>query len=175
MVESPFDVLGLPARYALDSAVLEARVRELQRVLHPDKHARGTAAERRVALSRAVTVNEAYRALRDDLSRASALLRARGREAKETAPADAAFLMEVMELRESLAEARAERAIDRVRALASEVTNALNDARASLEAALDVANDLDRAEAELAKMRYYRRFLDEVAVAEEDHVAPADT
>jgi molecular chaperone HscB len=172
-MESPFEVLGLPARFALDPAVLEARVRDLQRALHPDKHARGTPAERRAALSRAVGVNEAYRALRDDLSRASALLRVHGRDPKETGtPADPAFLMEIMELRETLAEARAAGAIERIRALASDVAAREAQTRAALEAALDASSDLDRAERELAKMRYYRRFHDEVALAEEDHVSP---
>jgi len=168
MTESPFDVLGLPARYALDASVLEARVRDLQRALHPDRHAQGTPAERRVSLSRAVSVNEAYRALRDDLSRAAALLRVRGRDAKEGGVAAPAFLMEIMELRETLGEARAARDIARVRKLAVDVDQSLRAANAALTEAIDAQNDLDRAEAELAKMRYYRRFLDEVALAEED-------
>lgn len=195
MTQDPFDVLGLPATFALDPAVLEARVRDLQRALHPDKHAQGTPAERRMALSRAVSVNEAYRALRDDLSRATALLRLRGRDPKETGgPADPAFLMEIMELRERLGEARASGAIDDVRALAAQVSRALTTSSEALARALDgnpdprsakaspaavgppsagAPADLDRAEAELARMRYYRRFLDEAALAEEDAHGPA--
>lgn len=173
MTPDPFDILGLPARFALDAQVLEARVRELQRALHPDKHANGTPAERRAALSRAVTVNEAHRALRDDLSRAAALLRLRGREVREGGQADPAFLMEIMELRETLGEARAARAIERVRALAAEVRASVERSRAALTEALDVQGDLDRADAELSKMRYYRRFLDEVELAEEDAASAA--
>ena len=91
-------------------------------------------------------------------------------------PADPAFLTEVMELREALAEARAEGALERVRALASGVAAAQARSRAVLGEALDRDGDLDRAEAELGKMRYYRRFLDEVALAEEDvHGPVADT
>ncbi len=177
MIESPFDVLGLPAQYALELPALEARVRDLQRALHPDKHSKGTPAERRASLSRAVTVNEAYRVLRDEVSRAMALLRLRGREPREAGmPADPAFLTEVMELREALAEARAEGALERVRALASGVAAAQARSRAVLGEALDRDGDLDRAEGELGKMRYYRRFLDEVALAEEDvHGPVADT
>lgn len=168
-MDSPFDVLGLPARYALEPAVLEARVRDLQRTLHPDRNMSGTPAERRASLSRAVDVNEAYRTLRDDLSRGAALLRVRGRDVKDTGgAADPAFLTEIMELRESLSEARAAGAIVRTRELATDVHARLGAARAGLADALDMNADLDRAEAELAKMRYYRRFLDEVALAEED-------
>jgi molecular chaperone HscB len=163
MRESPFDVLGLPPRFALDLAVLEARVRDLQRALHPDRHASGTPAERRAAMSRAVSVNEAYRALRDDLTRAAALL-----PESPAQPADPAFLMEVMELREGLAEARADGAIERVRKLGDEVRARAAAARALLAAALDVDHDPNKAADALAKLRYYRRFLDEVDVAEED-------
>jgi molecular chaperone HscB len=174
--ESPFEVLGLPVRYALDAHVLDGRVRELQRALHPDKHSQGTPAERRAALSRAVSVNEAYRALRDDLSRGAALLRARGRAVSETGgAADPAFLMEIMELRETLGEARATHAIDRVRRLADEVRASLGASSVALAEALDVTNDLARAETELGRMRYYRRFLDEVALAEEEAAAPSAT
>lgn len=174
MTHDPFAVLGLEPRYALDAAALEARVRDLQRALHPDKHANGTPAERRASLSHAVSVNEAYRTLRDDLSRAAALLRRSGREPRETGgPADPVFLMEVMELREALGDARAARAIARVRELAASVEASIARSRDAITEALDVAVDLDRAEAELAKMRYYRRFLDEVAIAEEDAAAAA--
>lgn len=174
MTPDPFDILGLPARFALEADALEARVRELQRALHPDKHAKATPAERRAALSRAVTVNEAHRTLRDDLSRAAALLRRRGRDPKESGgQAAPAFLMEIMELRETLGEARAARSIERVRTLACEVRASLERSKASLADALDARIDLDRAEAELSKMRYYRRFLDEVELAEEDAATDA--
>lgn len=173
MTDDPFAVLGLAPKYALDAALFEACVRDLQRALHPDKHTHGTPAERRASLSRAVSVNEAHRALRDDLSRAAALLRVRGRLLKEGGVADPSFLMEIMELRETLGDARAARAIDHVRSLALEVQRRLDACRGSLADALDVQNDLERAEAELGKMRYYRRFLDEVALAEEDAAAAA--
>ncbi len=163
MSESPFDTLGLPARFELDLATLEARVRDLQRALHPDRHASGTPAERRASLSRAVSVNEAYRVLRDDLTRAAVLLGS----ASEPA-ADPEFLMEIMELREGLSDARTGASIERVRDLAAIVRSRSSAARASLATALDVDADPGRAAAALSKLRYYRRFLDEVEVAEED-------
>jgi molecular chaperone HscB len=163
MSESPFDVLGLPPRFEIDLAVLEARVRDLQRALHPDRHANGTPAERRVAMSRAVSVNEAFRTLRDDLTRAAALL-----DGASDKPADPDFLMEIMELREGLSDAREAGSIDRVRTLALDVRARAAAARATLATALDVAHDRTKAADALAKLRYYRRFLDEVEVAEED-------
>ena len=85
-------------------AELEKRHRELSRALHPDRHADKTPAERRHALGKAIEVNEAFRVLKDPVRRAEALLRGRGvhiEEGKE-APADPSFLMDIMELRETL-------------------------------------------------------------------------
>src|SRR5262245_30625561 len=120
----PFEVLGLPARFDLDPKDLEARFRELSRVMHPDRFAQRPAAERGIALGKAVELNEAYRGLRDDLARAAALLRVRGLQVNEGpgTAADPEFLMEVMELREALAEARAGRDLSAARALAARVT-----------------------------------------------------
>ncbi len=49
-MENPFDVLGLPHRFDLDPAEIESRYRDLQRAVHPDRHAREAPAERRAAL-----------------------------------------------------------------------------------------------------------------------------
>src|SRR5690348_9119428 len=104
----PFATLGLPRRYELDMRQLEANYRELQRVLHPDRHAGASASQRRMNLLKAVEVNEAYRALKNDLSRAEVLLALQaGAQPRTAAPEDPDFLMEMLELREALGEAHA--------------------------------------------------------------------
>jgi molecular chaperone HscB len=171
-----FDVLGLPPAFDLDSKALEQRYRDLQRALHPDKFAQASASERRASLSRAVSVNEAYRALRDELKRAEVLYVRFGGELSERGgqPADPALLMEVMELREQLSETKQSRdaaARDRltrqVRALNDQSLAVLRNAFVSLQAGdADARQDAARA---LSRLRYYRRFLDEVAVLEDAH------
>jgi molecular chaperone HscB len=69
-----FELLGLPAQYAVDPARLEHGYRELQSQVHPDRFAAATEAERRVAMQWATRVNEAYRTLRNPLERARYLL-----------------------------------------------------------------------------------------------------
>jgi molecular chaperone HscB len=167
-VENPFDVLGLPARFALDPAELERRFRDVQRAVHPDRHAGAAPAVRRAALSGAVSASQAYRTLRDELARAEALLAVLG--APAAAPqADPALLMEMMTLRESLEEARGDSR--RVASLRAEVEGARAAALASLGAAFD-AHELPRAAALLARLRYHRRFLDEVAALEDEGAPP---
>ncbi len=104
-----FELLGLPVLFALDPARLEQRYRELQTRVHPDRFAAGSEAERRVAMQWATRANEAYRTLRDPLSRARYLLHLKGydtdEESNTSMPAD--FLMQQMEWREAVAEASA--------------------------------------------------------------------
>ena len=112
---SPFELLGVPWLFALDEQELERRHRDLSRALHPDRYAGRPSSERREALSRAMSVNEAFRKLRDPLSRAEALLSQLGRDVSENnlPKPDPALLMRVMEQREELSAAR--RAGDRAR------------------------------------------------------------
>src|SRR6187401_2849327 len=96
----PFSTLGMPRRYEIDLRELESRYRELQRALHPDRHAGASASQRRMSMLKAVEVNDAYRALKDDLRRAEALLTAYGDgagAAQDSRPEDPEFLMQMLE------------------------------------------------------------------------------
>jgi molecular chaperone HscB len=103
-----FDLLGLPARFALDAGALERSYREVQSRVHPDKFAASGEAERRVAMQWATRANEAYRTLRDPVARARYLLSLKGfdtgEESNTSMPPD--FLMQQMEWREAVGEAR---------------------------------------------------------------------
>ena len=167
----PFETLGVEPVFGLDVALLEQRHRDLSRALHPDRHASSGAAERRMALGRAIEVNEAFRVLKDPLRRAEALLALRGVQSGEgkEPPASPALLMEVMERREALADVRQTknqaalgRLIAEVRSEAARVEAALGSEFAS--AAGNPAEMLKR----IGELRYYRRFLDEAASIADD-------
>jgi molecular chaperone HscB len=168
----PFANLGLSPRFDLDKSELEQRYRQLQREFHPDRHVGAAPAERRTALLRAMEINEAYRILRDDISRAHALLSSLG--GGEDEAADPRFLMEIMELREALGEAKAARDAAQVSSLAKRVGEQRADTKAVLSGhfgeALQTGADSDvlkKISAVLAKLKYYQRFLDEVRVIED--------
>ena len=103
-----FDLFGLPVGFRVDGAALAERYRDLQKVVHPDRYANAPEAEQRLALQQATRVNEAFETLRDPLQRARYLLQLNGMDPdQETATTrDTEFLMQQMELRESLAEVR---------------------------------------------------------------------
>jgi molecular chaperone HscB len=152
--------------FGLDLAVLEQRHRDLSRALHPDRHAASGAAERRMALGRAIEVNEAFRLLKDPVRRAEALLALRGVHSGEDKEPKAtpALLMEVMERREALADVRKTKNEAALARLIAEVNAEGNRVQAAL--ASDFSSPSSNP-AEILKrvgeLRYYRRFLDEAA------------
>ena len=167
----PFETLGVEPAYGLDLAVLEQRHRDLSRALHPDRHAASGAAERRMALGRAIEVNQAFRILKDPVRRAEALLSLRGvqtGEGKEP-PASPALLMDVMERREALAEARQTKNEAVLSRLVAEVNSAALRTQAALadEFASPTGNSAEILK-RIGELRYYRRFLDEAASIADD-------
>jgi molecular chaperone HscB len=159
-----FSLFGLPERYAIDPAQLDAAYRSVQAQVHPDRFAHRPETERRVAMQWATLANEAYRALRNPVERARYLLSRRGIdvEAERNTGMSHAFLMQQMEWREAVEEAAQDReALDRLeRELGRDERVMLED----LQAALDDANDSARA-SELVRrlmfMEKLRREIDE--------------
>jgi len=101
-----FELFGLPIAYDVDQSKLAEHYRELQRAVHPDKFASASDQDRRLSVQRAALINEAFQTLKSPIRRARYMLEMRGMEfddQRETA-IEPAFLMEQMELRESLAE-----------------------------------------------------------------------
>ena len=161
-----FELFGLPQSFVVDRAQLDSRYRELQRVTHPDRFVNAGDQERRLSMQQAARVNEGYQVLKDPLLRGRYLLELSGYTFSDEhhTTSDAAFLMEQMELRETLGEVRS--AADPFAALADVMNRVATDfdsLTGELQQQLD-SDDLDRdAVADtLVKMQFFRR-LDEEA------------
>ncbi len=167
----PFQTLGVEPAYELDATELERRHRDLSRALHPDRFAGRPASERRQALSRAIEVNEAFRRLRDPVRRGEALLEKLGvrrEEGQEPRP-EASFLMGVMELREALSDVRRSKDQKELARLVGRVKELEAQTKASLGTLFQRRPfDADAAERSLGELRYYRRFLEEAALVEDE-------
>jgi molecular chaperone HscB len=102
--QNHFELFGLPARFAVDVAMLDTRYRELQREVHPDRFAAAPDAERRVSIQLATRVNEAYQTLKSPLRRAVYMLQLRGvdPEFEMNTAMPPEFLMEQMSWRERI-------------------------------------------------------------------------
>ncbi len=103
-----FFLFGFPATYNIDVEQLTQRYRDLQSQLHPDKFAVATEQEKRLAMQLTAHINEGFSTLKDPLKRGRYLLEMKGidtdDETDTAMPPE--FLMEQMELREQLDEAR---------------------------------------------------------------------
>ena len=132
--DDDFTLLGLPPVQGLDRAELDARWRGLQAQVHPDRHAGAGAAAQRVAMQWSVRVNEAYRRLKDPLTRAAYLCELRGVavQTERHAPMPPAFLAEQMAWRERLEEALEAASADAARSAAQ--VQALHDEARQREA-----------------------------------------
>ena len=104
-----FALFDLPRSFAIDTQKLESRFRELQSKVHPDKHAHLGDSEKRRAMELATEANAAFQNLKNPLKRAVYLLHLAGHdvEAENNSAMPADFLVEQLELREAVGEARA--------------------------------------------------------------------
>jgi molecular chaperone HscB len=160
-----FELFSLPELYRLDRAALDARYRELQRQVHPDRFASAGDRERLLSVQQAALINEAFETLKDPLQRGRYLLSLRGVaiEDQQGSHHDPEFLMQQMELREALAEVRAQAdplaELDR---LACEVRAQYEGLESDLAKALDDSGDTGAALTFVLRMQYFTRLQNEV-------------
>ncbi|MFY8083043.1 MAG: Fe-S protein assembly co-chaperone HscB [Rubrivivax sp.] len=107
--DDDFTLFGLTPRFGIDRQELDVRWRALQSRVHPDRFASEGPSAQRLAMQWAVRVNEAYRRLREPLTRAAYLCALRGVpvEAERNTAMPQAFLLQQMAWREALDEAEA--------------------------------------------------------------------
>jgi molecular chaperone HscB len=175
----PFATLGIAPAFDVDLAAGEKVHRDLSRALHPDRYVGASPSERRASLTKAVEVNEAWRVVRDPLRRADALLALRGVAMDEASQpkADPEFLMDMLEQREALSDAKAAKDLEAVRRLASGIEARVRSVEAVLGAGFATppsgtsTSDLRGLAAKVGELKFYRRFLDEVSAIEDELAA----
>ena len=109
-----FAFLGLPRRLTIAPQDLEQRFRELSRKFHPDYYYNAPPAERLASLERSSYLNDAYRTLRNPVSRIEHLLAIEGLPSAKSSGGEGgtvppALLEEVFALNEELDEIREQR------------------------------------------------------------------
>ncbi|MBN0989149.1 Fe-S protein assembly co-chaperone HscB [Amphritea pacifica] len=133
ITQNYFEFLALPVTYQLDLQALSERSRELQKTLHPDRFSHLSDRERRLSVQYTAYLNEAVSTLKNPLSRAQYLLKLKGFDtfSESQRQLDPMFLMQQMELRESLAEISAtadpEAELDALRATVEQELRSLRE------------------------------------------------
>ena len=121
-----FTLFQLEPQFDIDTDSLEQNYRTLAARFHPDRFASASAFEQKQAVMMSSTVNEAYRTLKNPTDRAAYLLQQQGidADAPEHTSFAPEFLMQQMEWRETLAEARGGQDQTALPALDKEISDA---------------------------------------------------
>jgi molecular chaperone HscB len=159
--DDDFTLFALPRQQALDRARLDAAWRQLQSTAHPDRFAADGAAQQRMAMQWAVRINEAYQRLKDPLSRAAYLCELQGVavDAERNTAMPASFLVQQMQWREDLDEARG---LAEVQALEGRVAQEERDQQQALLRLLDAENKPQQAVAHVRALMFVRRFRQDI-------------
>lgn len=153
-----FHFFGVDQQFKVDLSALDQAYLAIQKEVHPDRHARGTDADQRLAMQMATFANSAYQTLKNPIQRGLYLCKLHGVEANlETNTAmPAAFLMKQMEWREQLEEQ--EEDLGSLEALAIEVDEAKDGLIAEITLALDSLKNYDRAAELLRGLLFIEKF-----------------
>ena len=122
-MQNHFDLFNLPVKFPIDLGALDAAYRDVQGQVHPDRFVNAAAAEKRVAMQWATRANEAYQTLKNPQKRAQYMCELHGIDLKteSNTAMPMAFLMQQMEWREALGDARAAKAAGALESLEVEV------------------------------------------------------
>ena len=154
-----FSLFGLTPNFRLDPLALEAAYHDLQTRVHPDKFAHLPDADKRVSMQWATRINEAYRTLKSPLARAQYFLHLKGvdtaTESNTAMPTE--FLMEQMEWREAVAEARVAEDADELEKLLGRLKHQHAGVIEEIERDLDKAHDYPAAAAAVRRLMFVEK------------------
>lgn len=162
--QTHFALFGLPATYALDRERLDTAYRELQNTVHPDRFAAQSEAEQRVAMQWATRANEAYRTLKHPVDRGVYLLQLQGINAFDAhnTRMEPAFLMQQMEWREAIDDARGEKSVAALDALMDQLRISHRRIETQLVDLLDAKQDFEGAREAVRQLRFMDKLIAEV-------------
>ena len=162
-MQNHFDLFQLPARFGIDLGALDSAYRDVQGQVHPDRFVNASDTEKRVAMQWATRANEAYQTLRNPQKRARYLCEMHGIDvqSESNTAMPAAFLMQQMEWREALGDARAAKDVAALEALDEEVKAERKTKLAIIGSQLD-AGDYDQAAQGVRQLMFLDKFGEEV-------------
>ena len=165
-MQNHFELFKLPVQFSIDRQGLDKAYKEIQNLVHPDRFVTATEAEKRTAIQWAAMANDAYHILRNPLKRAAYLCELNGYNLNgEThVTMDPEFLMQQIEWRESLENAREDKDLARLEKLDEEQRNLRKEQMDIVEKHLD-DKQFDKAVQDIRKMMFLEKFNEEISLA----------
>jgi len=153
-----FRFFGLNQQFKIDLSALDLAYRTIQKEVHPDRHARGSDSEQRLAMQMATLANTAFQTLKNPVQRGLYLCQLHGVDAKlETNTAmPAAFLMKQMEWRENLDDQAED--LSALEGLMKEVEASKQETLTEITQAIDGAKNYQRAAELLRGLLFINKF-----------------
>ena len=169
-----FELFGIEPTFDIDREQLQSRQRHLQSSYHPDRHVNASERDKRLSIQMASWINQAHEVLKDPVKRARYLLEINGADIPDDSAttADAAFLMEQLELREQVESCRErEDGLDFSYAIENQLAERGKQLAQQFVSAFD-GGDFTRAVDAYRKMQFIQRIqqqLGELQFELEDH------
>ena len=165
-MQNHFELFGLPVQFTIDRQALDKAYKEIQSLVHPDRFVTATEAEKRTAMQWAAMANDAYHILRNPIKRAAYLCELNGYNlnAETHVSMDPLFLMQQIEWRESLENARESRDTARLEKLDDE-QRALRSGQMDIVGKHLDDKQFDKAVQEIRKMMFLEKFGEEISLA----------
>jgi molecular chaperone HscB len=143
---------------------LDSRYRDIQARVHPDRFVNAGDAERRLSMQWATHANEAYQTLKKPLERAKYLLHLAGHDiqAENNTAMPADFLIEQMEWREAVMEAREGGDHHELERLHNRLRTDINGRYDELEQLIDESGELAIATDRVRRLMFLEKLLHEI-------------
>ncbi|NNF23115.1 MAG: Fe-S protein assembly co-chaperone HscB [Saprospiraceae bacterium] len=154
-----FELFEIPVSFELDTVELKRKYYVLSKTFHPDRFTLKSETEQLLALNQSTEINKAYRTLKERQSRIRYILELKGVifvEGQEKVPQD--FLMEMMEINESLMELKLDpepSSIRRIEKQIEEIETSLGKEISAVMELIDLDNP-DESKLELVKIYYLK-------------------
>ncbi len=149
-----YERLGLPRRFSVDLAELERLYLAKSREVHPDFHSLASADAQAKSLVDTAAVNEAYITLKDSFRRADYLMQLLGGPtATQHKDMTQMFLMEMMDLREELEQAKTSHSEEAIEKMERDLSSRFDDAMQSVAKQFEKIEAGAEAEAILLQIR----------------------
>ena len=163
-MQNHFDLFHLPQHFLLDLSALERAYHEVQNQTHPDRFANATGAEKRVAMQWTTRANEAYQTLKNPYKRAAYMCELNGvdLQAESNTSMPGSFLMQQMEWREALDDARDAKDIEALERLDHALRTARKKDLIQIAALFDV-QDFEKAAGFVRQLMFLEKFGEEIS------------